>query len=80
MAAVAGDPQTSSQAVVDAIYDLRDHSYDNPELWKGVDLVSVSEVMGQIIDRAIDSREDMDWTNFPTLVQDALVGAGRTQQ
>ena len=64
------------QAMADAIYDLRDHSYDHPESWENVNVVSAFEVMGHIIDRAIETGEDMDWSSFPRLVQDALLSPG----
>jgi hypothetical protein len=73
------DSQTPLGAVVGAIWDLRDHSYDHPEQWKGVDAESVFQVMAEIIERAIDADEDMDWIRFPRLVQDALLdGSPRT--
>jgi len=37
---------------------------------------SVFHVMAEIIERAIDAAEDVDWTTFPVLVQDTLVGGG----
>ena len=35
---------------------------------------SVFPAMAEIIERAIDAEEEMDWTMFPALVQDTLVG------
>jgi hypothetical protein len=64
------------KAVAGAIWDLRDHSYDHSEQWKGVYAESVFQVMAEIIERAIDAEEEVDWTMFPALVQDTLVGGG----
>jgi hypothetical protein len=55
---------------------MTDHSYDHPEQLKGVYAEFVFQVMAEIIERAIDAEEDVDWTMFPVLVQDTLVGGG----
>jgi hypothetical protein len=73
---MASVSQTSLTAVAGAIWNLRDHTYDHPEQWKGVQAVSVFQVMAEIIERAIDAEEEVDWNRFPVLVQDALVGPG----
>ena len=67
------DSTTSLEAVAGAIYDLRDHAYDNPALWERVSAVSVLEVMGQTMDRAIDADEEIDWTSFTKVVRDRLL-------
>jgi flavin-binding protein dodecin len=68
--------QTSLTAAAGAIWDLRDHSYDHPEQWTGVYAESIFQAMAEIIERAIDAGEDVDWTRFPVLDQATLVGGG----
>ena len=69
--------QTSLRAVAGAIWDLRDHAYDHLEQWKDADAESIFQVMAEIIERAIDAGEDVDWTTFPVLVQKTLVGGAQ---
>ncbi len=71
---MARDVQTSAQALVGAVWDLRDHCSDHAgEQWKVVSAESVFQVMAEIIERSVDADEDIDWRRFPSRVQDALL-------
>lgn len=73
---MGSDVQTTLTAAAGAIWDLRDHSYDHPEQWKGVHAESIFQAMAEIVERAIDAGEDVDWNRFPVLVQATLAGEG----
>jgi hypothetical protein len=70
---MAADAPDSLQAIVSAIWDLRDHAYDHPQLWESVSAESVFQAMGESMQRAIDSGGEVDWGRLSTAVQEALL-------
>lgn len=67
---------TSREAVLAAVWDLRDDAYDHPDAWDRVSVVRLLTFLGDDLEDAPDGT--FDWSRFGALLGAAL-GAARSE-
>ena len=70
------ESRSALQAMADAFWDLRDHTYDHPDRWHSVTAEECFQVIAKELELVGEEGKAIDWVSFPHSVTATLVEEG----